>query len=110
MPVQREERSALPRLLAVMQKNPKALEALERLKIGRSASEKQADEWGSLFGGLSDAFSGLGSTDSDEDLKAIFDEIGELARARASPSLSTRARASLRFQLARARIALATRC
>ena len=75
-PVQREERSAISSLLRAMNANPKSLEALEKLVICPSASTQAAAGQPSLFGGMSVAFAGLASTETQEDLQKLFDEIG----------------------------------
>jgi hypothetical protein len=74
-PVQREERSAISSLLRAMNANPKSLEALEKLVICPSASTQAAAGQPSLFGGMSVAFAGLASTET-QDLQKLFDEIG----------------------------------
>ena len=71
-PVKREERSAISTLLQVMNKEGKALEALETLLI-RDRAVSQG-----LWNGMSQAIAGIGRTDTEEDLQKIFLEIGEL--------------------------------
>lgn len=75
-PLQREQRSALP-LLRLMNANPKALEALERLIISSPASRQPTEGLFSGFAALYSSLPAIGSTQTEGDLKKLFDEIDE---------------------------------
>ena len=75
-PVKREQRSALS-LLRLMNTNTKALESLDRLIISSAASKQPAEGLFSGFAALYASLSALGSTETEADLKKLFDEIDE---------------------------------